>query len=61
MYWAIESQWPRNTQKFAQESLQEKGITLVMVNMSWAWWKRNNDDIPSMQSTEKMNSTSNLE
>ena len=29
--------------------------------MSWVWWKRKNDDSPSMQSTEKMNSTSNLE
>ena len=41
--------------------LQEKGSTLVMVDIIWVWWKRNNDDSPSMQINENMNSTSNLE
>ena len=32
-----------------------------MVNVFWVWWEMKNDEIPSMQITEEMNSTPNLE
>ena len=44
-----------------RKCLQEQGSTSVTIDIIWVWWKMNNDDSPSMQSTEKMNFTSTLE
>ena len=56
MYWDMGSKIQRNTEQSAR-ARQHFGYGRYV----WVQWKMKNDDSPSMQSIEKMNSTSTLE
>ena len=61
MYWAMESQIPRNTEQYAQRMSGKERQHFLHGRQVWVWWKMKNNDSPSMQRTTKMNSTPTLE